>query len=104
MLAERIRGGSKIQGFRIREEVVKLSLFADDMTCFLRDRDSCNTFQLIERFSDYSGLKVNHEKKNKCYLFVTILFKIRILQSIRLVELSKSLEYILASTYNIGMI
>ena len=63
VLAERIRSDSKIQGFMIREEVVKLSLFAEDMTCFLRDRDSYNTlFQLLERFSDYSGFKVNHDK------------------------------------------
>ena len=40
ILAERIRSDSKIQGFRIGEEMVKLSLFADDMTCFLRDGDS----------------------------------------------------------------
>ena len=40
ILAERIRSDSKIQGFRIGEEMVKLSLFADDMTCFLRDKDS----------------------------------------------------------------
>ena len=59
VLAERIRSDSKM----IREEMVKLSLFPDDMTCFLRYRDSYNTlFQLLERFSDYSGLKVNHEK------------------------------------------
>ena len=37
ILAERIRSDSKIHGFRIGEEMVKLSLFADDMTCFLRD-------------------------------------------------------------------
>ena len=37
-LAIQIRSDSKIQGFKIGEEIVKLSLFADDMTCFLRDR------------------------------------------------------------------
>ena len=44
--------------------MVKLSLFADDMTCFLRDKDSYDMlFQLLQCFkSDYSGLKVNHEK------------------------------------------
>ena len=34
ILAERIRSDSKIQGFRIGEEMVKLSLFVDDMTVF----------------------------------------------------------------------
>ena len=65
ILAEGIRSDSKIQGFRIGEERVKLSLFADDMTCFLRDGDSYITlhvFQVLECFGDCSGLKVNHEK------------------------------------------
>ena len=63
ILAERIRSESKIQGFRVGEEMVKLSLFADDMTCFLRDGDSYITlFQVLECFGDCSGLKVNHEK------------------------------------------
>ena len=63
ILAERIRSDSKIRGLRIGEEMVKLSLFADDMTCFLRDKDSSiRLFQLLECFGDCSGLKVNHEK------------------------------------------
>ena len=58
ILAERIRSDSIIQGLRIVEEMVKLSLFADDMTCFLRDKDSYITlFQLLECFGDCSGLK-----------------------------------------------
>ena len=40
ILAERIRSDSKIRGLRIGEEMVKLSVFADDMICFLRDKDS----------------------------------------------------------------
>ena len=63
ILAERIRSDSNIHGFRIGEETVKLSLFADDMTCFLRDGDSYTTLcQVLECFGDFSGLKVNHEK------------------------------------------
>ena len=43
--------------------MVKLSLFADDMTCFLRDGVSYITlFQVLECFGDCSGLKVNHGK------------------------------------------
>ena len=62
-MAERIRSDSKIHGFRIGEETVKLSLFADDMACFLRDGDSYTTlFQVLECFGDFSGLKVNHKK------------------------------------------
>ena len=39
-MAGRIRSDSKIQGFRIGEDIVDLSLFADDITCFLRVGDS----------------------------------------------------------------
>ena len=54
LLAEWMRSNSKLQGFRIVEEMVKLSLFANDMNCFLRDKDSYMLFQLLEHFSDYS--------------------------------------------------
>ena len=52
-LAIQIRSDSKIQGFKIGDEIVKLSLFADDMTCFLRDSNE---------YAALSGLQVNHEK------------------------------------------
>ena len=38
ILTLRIRNDNKIQGFRIGQETIKLSLFADDLTCFLRDK------------------------------------------------------------------
>ena len=39
-LAIRIREDSSIQGLKIGDEVIKLSLFADDMTCILKDKTS----------------------------------------------------------------
>ena len=39
-LAIKIRSDNSINGFRIGGEPTKLSLFADDMTCFLRDKES----------------------------------------------------------------
>ena len=59
-LAEWIRSDSKIHGFRIGEEMVKLSLFANNMTCFLRDKDSYDMlFQLLQCFkSDYSMIEL----------------------------------------------
>ena len=63
ILALRIRNDNKIQGFRIGQETIKLSLFADDLTCFLRDKSSCTSlFDVLESFGECSGLKVNHEK------------------------------------------
>ena len=62
-LAIQIRSDSKIQGFKIGEEIVKLSLFADDMTCFLRDRNEYTVLlRILENFGNQSGLQVNHEK------------------------------------------
>ena len=49
ILAGRIRSDSKIQGFRIGEDIVKLPLFADDMAFFFRDEDS-----YIELFHYYT--------------------------------------------------
>ena len=37
VMACSIRQSDKIQGIKIKNEEVKLSLFADDMTCFLRN-------------------------------------------------------------------
>jgi len=37
ILAIKIREDNNIQGFKIGQEVLKLSSFADDMTCFLKD-------------------------------------------------------------------
>ena len=43
--------------------IIKLVIFADDMTSFVRDkRLHCTLFDTINLFSTYSGLKVNYEK------------------------------------------
>ena len=63
VLAIRVRNDDSIQGFKIGDEIIRLSLFADDMTCFLKDKLSyINLFRLLKAFGECSGLKVNHEK------------------------------------------
>ena len=63
VLAIRIRNDDTIQGFKFGEEIVKLNLFADDMTCFLKDKGSYTSLlRLLEDFGECSGLKVNYEK------------------------------------------
>ena len=63
ILAIKIREDNNIQGFKIRQEIFKLSSFADDMTCFLKDNSSYNAlFETLEFFGKCSGLIVNHEK------------------------------------------
>ena len=37
ILAIKMRNDNNIQGIRIGEKIVKLTLFADDMTCFIKD-------------------------------------------------------------------
>lgn len=62
-LAIKIRNVDSIKGFSIGGETTKLSLFADDMTCFLRDKESlASLFAILESFGTCSGLRVNHEK------------------------------------------
>ena len=63
ILAIKIRQDNNIQGSKIGQEILMLSSFADDMTCFLKDNSSYNAlFETLEFFGECSGLKVNHEK------------------------------------------
>ena len=63
ILALRIRSDNQIQGLKIGQETVKLSSFADDMTCFLENKLSyIALFEILKSFEELSGLKVNHEK------------------------------------------
>ncbi|KAL9979618.1 hypothetical protein ACROYT_G017301 [Oculina patagonica] len=55
VLACSIRQNDKIQGIKIEDEVVKISLFADDMTCFLRNKSSYeNLIVNLDLFSRFS--------------------------------------------------
>ena len=62
VMACSIRQNDKIQGIKIKNEEVKLSLFADDMTCFLRNKSSYQHLSSsLECFSKFSGLYLNEE-------------------------------------------
>ena len=62
-LTIKIRNDDSIKGFKIGGETTKLSLFANDMTCFVRDKESYpSLFAILESFGSCSGLRVNHEK------------------------------------------
>ena len=41
---------------------IKLVIFAEDMTSFVRDKPSYRTLNVINLFCTYSGLKINHDK------------------------------------------
>ena len=58
-----IRNSKDICGFRVDNEDIRLSLFADDLTGFLKDNLSLlNFLKLIQDYGSCSGLKINHDK------------------------------------------
>lgn len=70
MFSARKNSGKETCSFRtetlaikIRDEPVKLSLFADDMTCFIKDSSSyTNLFVTLKTFGECFGLKINNKK------------------------------------------
>ena len=58
ILALRTRSDNQIQGFKIGQETVKLSSFAVDMTCLLKDKlSNIAMFKILKPFEELSGLK-----------------------------------------------
>ena len=63
ILATQIRQDDNIHGVMVKNEEIKLTLFADDMTCFLNDINSyLQLCRLLEDFYKYSGLRINNDK------------------------------------------
>ena len=59
MLANAIRNESTIKGIKVGEKEIKVSLYADDTTVFVRDLDSItNLLALLNDFKQFSGLEV----------------------------------------------
>ena len=63
LLAINIRNNEQIRGIKVDGNEIKLVIFADDMTTFVRDTVSfSHLINTLEQFTSYSGLKMNHEK------------------------------------------
>ena len=63
VLACRIREDNEIKGILVKEKEIKLTLFADYMTCFLRDTTSYHRLvATLKSFSRFSNLQVNKDK------------------------------------------
>ena len=63
ILAINICRNKEILGIVVDNEEIKLEIFADDLTSFLRDSASLNALLgTIECFTLYSGLKINYDK------------------------------------------
>ena len=70
ILLIRIRNDVNIKGIEISPNInVKLSCYADDLTCFLSDIDSANNvLNVLEQFHSISSLKVNVDKTEAMWL------------------------------------
>ena len=63
LLALSIRNNDQIKDIAVDGSEIKLVIFADDMTSFVRENLSRHIlFDTIDLFSTYSRLKVNHDK------------------------------------------
>ena len=58
-----IRRSKDIQGITVGTKQIKLGLFADDLTGFLKNDHSLIKFmELVETFGECSGLRINLDK------------------------------------------
>lgn len=66
-LANKIRKETEIQGIILGDTECKISLYADDMTLLLNPSPGNieNCFEIIDEFSQISGLKLNKKKTEK---------------------------------------
>ena len=63
MLVCQIRNDQSVKGIILKDEEIKLALFADDMPCFLRDiRSYRQLCVILHLFSKHSGFQVNNAK------------------------------------------
>ena len=58
ILAIKIRQDNNIQGFKIGQEILKLSSFTDDMTCFLKDNSIPRTMLCLRLLSSLANVQV----------------------------------------------
>ena len=69
VLAIRIRGDESIRGINEDGEEIKLEIFADDLTGFVRNEQSFNRFlDTVEEFGKCSGLHINYDKTEILFL------------------------------------
>ena len=64
VLATAVREEKEIKGIQIGKEVVKLSLFADDMILYIENlKDTIRKLlEIISEFSNVAGYKINTQK------------------------------------------
>ena len=66
ILARTIKNDAGIKGIKVGEKEIKVSLYADDTTVFLRDLDSIgHLLSLLDKFKNLSGLEINTKKDRR---------------------------------------
>ena len=69
VLGQAIRKNENIRGLKINDTELKLSMYADDITAFIKDDCSVNhLFNLLNDFGACSGLKINISKTKGMWL------------------------------------
>ena len=64
-----ILANDNIKGIKIGDEEVKITLYADDTTLFLRDLTSVNSLiEILDQFKNCSGLELNKTKTEATWL------------------------------------
>ena len=67
--AKAIKNDTAIRGIKVGEKEIKVSLYADDTTVFVRDLDSvAHLLILLEKFKNVSGLEINTTKTEGMWL------------------------------------
>ena len=70
ILATMVRESSKIEGLKILGNEIKMLIFADDTTFFLKDEKSFSqVLKLLDTFATFSSLKINIKKSEAGWLF-----------------------------------
>ena len=69
ILARAIKNDTAIKGINVGEKEIKVSLYADDTTVFVRDLDSVDhLLTLLDNFKNLSGLEINTTKSEGMWL------------------------------------
>ena len=69
LLANYIRKNQDIQGIKVGEKEIKISLYADDITVMVKNQASGKlVFEALKKFAMCSGLKINKEKTEGIWL------------------------------------
>ena len=69
ILARTIKNDAGIKGIKVGEKEIKVYLYADDTTVFVRDLDSiAHLLSLLDKFKNLSGLEINTKKSEGMWL------------------------------------